>query len=146
MSLKSINILSAVLCEEVRQEVGGRAIIIGAMAHGPELSDGEDTRIKRLAVYTEIEMPENRIRLKLRLASKNQVDPVLQADVNTDEMYDDLPSSESWARNPIAVLIFGRENFMLRGSGDYHLQYAVDDEDWVDCRKFYFPKADPKEE
>lgn len=146
MSLKDIKILSSVLCEEVRQEVGGRATIIGAMAHGPELSDNEDARIKRLAVYTEIEMPGERIRLKLRLTNKDQEEPVLQAEVNTDEMYDGMPSSDSWARNPIAVLIFGRENFSLRGSGDYYLQYAVDDNDWVDCRNFYFPEVSTKED
>lgn len=142
MSLDGFAILTAVLCEEARQETSGRATIIGAMAHGPEVSDDENTPISRLAVYLEVQMPPERVNLKLRLVHCDQNEPTMEVDVDTNEMYDSIPSMESWARNPIAVVMFGRENFSLRGSGCYQIQYATEEDNWQKCREFHFPRLE----
>ena len=139
MSLDGFKILTAVLCEETRQEASGRAIIIGAMGHGPAVSDEEDTPINRLAVYLEIQMPPDRMNLKLRLINSDQEEPAMQVNVDTSEMYDSIPDTDTDFKNSVAVVIFGREGFSLRGSGYYEVQYATEEDNWQKYREFYFP-------
>lgn len=146
MSLTGFSLLSSVLCEEVRQESSGQAIIIGAMASGPNISDDSETKIKRLALYLEVRMPTDKIDLYVRLIKTGSEEPVLYADVDTSQMYDNMPDPDTLIRNPIAVVVMGREDFGIKGSGDYHLQYATKEGDWKDYRVFYFPSEGTPEE
>lgn len=139
MPLTGFEVLTSVMCEEVRQEASGRALILGAMAHGPSISDEDKTKIHRLALYLEIQMPSEKIDLQFRLKKKDQEDSILYADVDTSDFYEKAPNPETWARNPIAVVIMGREDFEMSGSGDYYLQYSIRDDDWVDYKSIYFP-------
>mgnify|MGYP000306608124 CR=1 FL=1 len=146
MALSEFSVLSSVLCEEVRQEANGQAIIIGAMTNGPNVSDDDDTRVNRLALYLEVQMPSERIDLHIRLVKCDAEEPVLYADVDTTKMYDSMPEPEKWFKNPIAIVVMSRESFSMKGSGDYHLQYATEEGKWEDHRVFYFPPEDTNEE
>lgn len=146
MPLSEFSVLSSVLCEEVRQEANGQAIIIGAMSNGPNVSDDDDTRINRLALYLEVQMPREKIDLHIRLIKNETEEPVLYADVDTTRMYDSMPEPEKWFKNPIAIVVMGRESFGMKGSGDYQLQYATEEGNWKDYRVFYFPPEDVSEE
>jgi len=145
MSLDGFSLLSSVLCEEVRQESSGRAIIIGAMANGPIISDDAETKIRRLALYLEVQMPTDKISLYVRLIKTGSEDPVLYADVDTAEIYDNMPDPDTLVKNPIAVVVMGREDFSIKGSGDYQLQYATEEDNWKDYRVFFFPNEDMAE-
>lgn len=139
MSLDGFSLLSSVLCEEVRQESSGQAIIIGAMSSGPNISDDEETKIKRLALYLEVQMPTERIDLYFRLVRSGSEDHILYANVDTAQMYDNMPDPDTLVRDPIAVVVLGREDFGVTGSGEYVLQYATKEDEWKEYRVFYFP-------
>lgn len=145
MPLTGFEIQTVVLCDEVRQETSGKAIIIGAMGHGPEVYDDEDTNIKQLAIYVAFNAPCDPLELQFRLIKDDQEEPVMSVDVDLSEIYNDAPSPDTWKRNPIAIVVFGRENFSLKGSGDYQFQYSTEEGNWISYKEFYFPEKHKSE-
>lgn len=138
MSLNDLRVLTAVLCEEVRQEANGKSVIVGAMAEGPEVSDDEPTPISRLAVYLEIEMGAERTPIELRLV-RGDDEPAMKVVLDSEQMYEEMPPVDTWERSPIGVIVFGREYFKLQGSGVYELQVSTKQDEWKKCRDFFFP-------
>ncbi len=142
--MPSINFSSAVLCEEVRREANGRAILIGAGMIGPKLSVEQETEIPRIAFYLESELVDVE-RVLFRLTCPTNDDTPIEVDMGFQPMRsrgDEDPSDVPPEGAPIAAaLVFNNERVKFSGPGIYELQYRIADEDWALVKKFRFPEA-----
>lgn len=143
--MPSIKFLSAVLCEEVRREASGRAILIGTGMVGPELSAEQETEIPRIAFYTESEIIDVE-EIWFRLICPESEDTPIEVDMSLQPMHQ-IREENSMETPPegatiAAALVFNNERVKFKGPGVYKLQYKIADEDWHTVREFPFPKAD----
>lgn len=143
--MPSIKFLSAVLCEEVRREANGRAILIGAGMVGPELSAEQETEIPRIAFYTESEIIDVE-EIWFRLICPESEDTPIEVDMSLQPMHQ-IGEESSMETPPegatiAAALVFNNERVKFKGPGVYKLQYKVADKGWQTVRDFPFPEAD----
>lgn len=135
--MPSIEILSSLICDEVRQEANGRAIIIGAAPIGPALSGDEETIIPRLHFYVE-GLVNNVSSIKFRLISKDNRSTPLEITMDMEDIGDDEAAGEDGVAT-VAAFVFGRERIKFSGAGVYKLQYSLEPDEWRDVREFFFP-------
>lgn len=142
--MPSIEFSSTVLCEEVRREANGRAIIIGAGLIGPELSVEQETEIPRIAFYLEAEIVDIE-EIWFRLTCAENDDTPIEVDMNFGPMrnQEEGNSVNSPPKGALiaAALVFNNERVKFKAPGIYELQYRIADEDWHTVRKVPFPEA-----
>lgn len=140
--MPSIEILSALICEDVRQEVTGRAMLIGVAPVGPSLNAETETIIHRLFFYVEA-LAGNVSTIHFRLVSEESGHEPMAATISMDD--DELAEESNDPDAPTyGVWVFGRQGVKFEKAGFYTLQYSVGDDKWHDVRKFVFPARDEK--
>lgn len=138
--MPSIEVLSALMCEDVRQEASGRAILIGVAPVGPSLNDEKETILHRLFFYVEA-FASNVSTIHFRLISEDQSNEPMAASIS---MEDDEIEGDQEAPS-LGVWVFGRQGIKFERSGVYVLQYSLDNDNWHEVRKFVFPAREEKD-
>lgn len=143
MTDRQIKIGCAILCEEVRREYNGRAIILGAAMTGPPI-DQQANSLARLALYIEI-FAKNCPVVEVRLWNKDRSLAIIEAEFNLET------KEEFEAENPEtryedveigAVMVVNQSDITVFGDSVYQLQMKSKDEsEWILGREFYFPVA-----
>lgn len=142
--MSSIEFTSAVLCDEIRQEASGKAILVGAARVGPAISSAKETELDRLAFYVEakiVDVEEIKFRLKCELfdSAPLEVAMDLLAMQKMAANGDELPPKGA---SIDATLVFNQEKLKFPGAGVYQLQYQLGDSDWAPVADYLFPEVD----
>lgn len=142
--MSSIEFSSAVLCEEVRREANGKAIIVGAGMVGPELPADQETEVPRIAFYLEAEMVDVD-RILFQLICSEYDDAPIEVDMSFEAMRrgsgEDATGAPPEGSTISAALVFNSDGVKFKGPGIYKLQYKLSDEDWQTVKTFPFPEA-----
>lgn len=143
--MASIDILSAVLCDEVRREASGTAMIVGATPIGVALTAGEKNEVERASLFLEAKI-KNANSLRIRLTN-------LETDCTPIEELLELPYKQQIAESDpsadideievVGMLVVNKTNVEFGEPGNYTLQYRINDVgDWINVREYLFPEAD----
>lgn len=141
-----VSVLSAILCDEVRQEIDGNAIIVGArQSVGPPLPP-EAVNIDRISFYLELATsypPPSKI--DVRFYHPNSETVVFYNTFENDyELPGDVQETEPLSGS--VLLVANRASVEVPGAGRYLLQYRVDEGNWLDARPFGFPNIENKDD
>jgi len=132
--MPSIEVLSTLMCEDVRQEASGRAILIGVAPVGPSLNAEKETILHRLFFYVEA-FASNVSTIHFRLISEDFSNEPMATSISMD----DDEAEEDLETPSLGVWVFGRQGIKFEKSGVYILQYSLDNDNWHEARRFMFP-------
>jgi hypothetical protein len=138
--MKGVEVTSVVLCDEVRREVAGSAIIIGAKPSGPPVADDKITHLLRLALYIELEVPfpaPKKVAFRLRDTKMDY--NVLEHSFELPEMDDSEETEGDFDLRGVVVCVLNEDNVEIRGSGILEVQIKYDRSKWSKVREFVFP-------
>jgi len=135
--MPSIEILSSLICEDVRQESSGRAILIGAAPVGPSVHKDKETVLQRLFFYIET-LGSDVNSINFRLISEESGDVPMNVSIGMDDDGSEIESNDIDA-SAYGVWVFGRQGIKFNNSGIYKLQYSLEDDEWHDVRSILFP-------
>lgn len=136
--MRDIEFLSALICDDVRQEVSGRAIIVGAAPVGPELNSTGETTVSRISFYMEAAFSGlGVVRFRLKSRENDSVPIEVSMDLANNSDVDEEADTENMS--VVGTIVFGKEGGVFDGPGLYCLQYKTDETDWTEIRDFYFP-------
>jgi hypothetical protein len=142
----SVKVVSVVLCDEVRREVNGDAIIIGAKQAGRSIPEADKRFVDRLGLYIELETnypPPNEI--EIRLYSEEYKASLIEhafpiefeipegIEISESQSGEDLPA------RGVLLMVINREQVEIEGPGEYTLQFRHSGKDWVSSRSYFFP-------
>lgn len=138
----TVKVVSAVICDEVRQEMDGHAIIVGARQSGPALPIGEDVTVDRIAIYVELETSyPPPAKFVVRLNDPEADKTIFENSFDNEfEPIEDVP--EGADLRGIMLLVVNRTDVKVPGAGVYKVQLQTEEADWVDVRNFSFPASD----
>jgi hypothetical protein len=139
--MKSAKVKSVILCEEVRREASGSAILIGARPSGPTISDEEPTVLPRLALYIELEVPfpsPRIIAFRLRDIVKNY--NLIEHSFELPKSEDDETDDDSEIRG-VVVSVINEDDVLVKGPGIFCVQAKYDGSKWTTVRDFVFPSG-----
>lgn len=142
--MPSIKFLSSVLCQEVRREADGGAIVVGANMIGPSLSPEAETEIPRIAFYLEAEITDlDEVSIRLCCEETEDSPIAVELSFGLEEARNngsiDLPEKGAVFG---AALVVNHLGARFKGPGDYKLQYKVAEQDWSTIRVFPFPSKE----
>lgn len=139
-----LKLRSAVLCEEVRREATGSAILIGASIKGPDVKNGEETTIDRLAFYLEASLKDTDV-VGIRLWSDEYETSIFETkfDFSDDERPPLPPDTDHDTVEMLAVMVVNKSSVKIPGPGAYDLQIRLNNTaDWTSHRTYVFPSPD----
>lgn len=147
--MPSIKFLTAVMCEDVRREFDGRAILVGASMVGPSVAEEGGSVVGKLSFYLEAEVFKvNWVKFRL---IKKKTDYIAFDDVEMKLDFDieDIPAGElteggaDVVETIGAVLAFTKDDVKFDEPGRYHFEYKTElSDEWQPIREFHFPKRD----
>lgn len=135
--MPSIEVISTVLCEEVRREHDGRAIILGAAPVGPEIKSGGEV-VQRIAFYVEAFVSEVQ-EIEIQLISEAGDDVAFATKMRLGDLPEEGSVDEKAVDSILGVLVFNKSNVMFKEPGMYQLQIRVPDQEWQTARSYFFP-------
>lgn len=139
--MSSFTPLAVVLCEEVRREESGQAILIGALNRGPSVNGESKTEIRRLAVYIEAKFTGIEL-VEFKLSHSDTSEILLESsfEFSLADDFGDLPNNLD--PNKVEVnsqLVVNKEGVEVPRAGDYAFEYKVGGGDWKLIRTWEFP-------
>lgn len=137
---------SVVLCEEVRREASGSAIIVGARPSGPAVKSEDVTIIPRLGVYVELSVsfpPPTNVAIRLWSEARDYL--VFQHDFEMPPyLGEGIPSDATDIKGGV-LLAINEEGVEISGPGEYLVQAKADNEEWDTLRSYVFPELEVEE-
>jgi hypothetical protein len=131
------------MCDEVRREIDGRGIIIGATNRGPQIPD-EDIALPRIGFYIEaIAVDVETVDLRLICADTDHV--VFNIDLEFPNKKEALKSNPNidFSRAEINLqLMVNQGDVNFKSSGRYRLEYKTPSETWNEIRSYLFSKLE----
>ena len=144
--MSSIKILSSVLCEEVRREATGQAVLVGASPFGPTVSKNNEKRDTRIAFYIEA-IVEEVSRISIRLWDGPNDHSIVESAIEVPHFEETEDVGESAAdvdEKDVEiglVIVTNFDEVYIPDPGKYTLQYSIDGvSEWEDIRDFVFPE------
>ncbi|WP_282181087.1 hypothetical protein [Aliiroseovarius marinus] len=139
--MSSFTPLAVVLCEEVRKEDSGQAILVGALNRGPAVNSESTTELRRLAVYIEAKFTGIEL-VEFRLSHSDTGEVLLESsfEFSLAKDFGELP--DNLDPNKIEVnsqLVVNKEGVNVPRAGDYVFEYKIDGGDWKFVRTWEFP-------
>jgi len=143
MSNKDIVVRSALLCDEVRREYNGDAIIIGVSPIGPTIAN-EGTTLDRLGLYIDV-VVSNIKSVEVRLWNDVDSVSIMNAKFDLPERdSDEFPDGSDYTF--VYVMVKNGINVEVSTPGEYTLQLRSGaDESWFSSSTFFFPEIDKGE-
>jgi len=140
MSNKDIVVRSALLCDEVRREYNGDAIIIGVSPIGPTIAN-EGTTLDRLGLYIDV-VVSNIKSVEVRLWNDVDSVSIMNAKFDLPERdSDEFPDGSDYTF--VYVMVKNGINVEVSTPGEYTLQLRSGaDESWFSSSTFFFPEID----
>jgi hypothetical protein len=137
--MSGLEVISAVVCDEVRREASGDAIIIGAKQNGPAVLEDAQALRDPIAFYIELESdypPPERISVRLRNAASGDV--VFEHNFRGG---DDVPKDIDSDTNirGVLVMVINQRTSPVSEAGMYILECSGGGEKWLRLREIDFP-------
>lgn len=137
-------VLASILCDEVRRDIDGSGIIIGATNRGPALA-GSETVVQRLGFYVEglaVDVEEVVFRLTEVDGGIIVFSDVMKFPYKEDTLAD-RPDFDFSKMEVNVQIMLNMQSLKFEKSGLYRLEFQILDEPWVEVRTYLFP---PQEE
>lgn len=135
------NVLAAVLCEEVRRDVEGSGIIIGATNRGLTIPDSEVV-VPRIGFYIEavaVDVEEVDFRLREADGDFSPLSLTLSFPYKKEALEED--AEIDFTSSEINVqLMLNQPNVTFRKSGRYVFEFKILDREWSEVRSYLFPR------
>lgn len=134
------------MCDEVRREIDGRGIIIGATNRGPQIPD-VDIVIPRIGFYIEaIAVDVESVELRLICSETEHV--VFEEDLNFPYKAEALERNAEidFSKTEINLqLITNQGDVIFKSSGVYRLECKIPDGTWREVRNYLFSRLEDDE-
>jgi len=145
--MAKFEIKSVVLCDEVRREAHGTAVIVGASLKGPDIPDGGST-VDRLALYLEASIGDAS-KVNIRLRSQEHKTSVIETTFDFSDAprptAEELESATHYEL--LVVMVVNKSAIKVPGPGRYDLQIrTTDGKPWKTYRSYIFPTESSEEE
>ncbi|WP_050523384.1 DUF6941 family protein [Pseudorhodobacter wandonensis] len=142
----TFRVLASVMCDEVRRDMDGSGIILGATNRGPALANCE-TVLQRLGFYVEgVAVDVEEVVFRLRNVDE---DTIVFSDTMTFPYKDDTltvrPDFDFSKMEVNVQLMLNLQNLKFEKPGVYQLEYQILDQPWVEVRTYLFPPQDELE-
>lgn len=145
MSAK-FSVLALVMCDEVRRDMDGSGIIIGATNRGPALASSEAV-LQRLGFYVEgLAVDVEEVVFRLRKVDEGTI--VFSDRVTFPYKEDALADRPDFVFSRMEVnvqLMINLQNLKFEKPGVYQLEFQILDQPWVKVRTYLFPPQDEME-
>jgi hypothetical protein len=134
------------MCDEVRRDMDGSGIILGATNRGPALANCE-TVLQRLGFYVEgVAVDVEEVVFRLRNVDEGTI---VFSDTMTFPYKDDTltvrPDFDFSKMEVNVQLMLNLQNLKFEKPGVYQLEYQILDQPWVEVRTYLFPPQDELE-
>lgn len=133
---------SVVLCDEVRREASGQAIIIGARQNAFSVPKDGEAEIARLALYVELDMvtplPTS---IKLKFSNPENGDTIISENFTlepNDDSQENDAQSDDGVRGTLLIAI-NKENITVRENGVFQVLLQENEDEWQVLREYIFP-------
>lgn len=147
--MSSIRFLTSVMCEDVRREEDGRAILLGVAMAGPHMLPDEELVMERVGFYLEAEVHDIND-VQIRLVERKTGQSAFDAKVNFDftkmepatSQTPPIPKEDEIKDSAIGTVMFlAMDKVTIPAPGRYDLQYRIEgDDEWENIRDFLFPE------
>ncbi|SPF78065.1 hypothetical protein [Pseudoprimorskyibacter insulae] len=136
---------SVILCEEVRREAHGAAILIGVTPSGPEVDDKAGTDVARIAIYVELVVDGLfNGSVDLRLIHEADTKAILESDFVVDmssSVASDFEVELKEAQGSL-VIVVNKTELHFAKSGMYRVELRLGSTGaYRTLREFVFPSA-----
>lgn len=137
--MQELKIETAIFCDEVRREVNGSAIIIGARLVGEEIPREGGKKINKFALYFEAVISHLKSAEVRMFCPENDDEAFVQElDFEYSDELDQLPDDASEVIVNM-VLVVNKKDVKISAPGEYEIQFKIPNGEWTTCKKVLFP-------